>query len=833
MSMGYQAPGFQPPYMSPFGSPNLFPGMNPLIGMGAQFGAGMLAPGMQMGQFMPNQSFMNTLEAQQFQRMQMGLSSTIGASGAAADVRGLLGGLGMSGMLAGHGTPGFAQQSQQIGQIAGQILPFASMAAPGLADALGPGMGQMQFAQQLGGMFRPQMAAPNMPGTGVSMMDTQMRVQNLTQNVYRSLFHDAAGNQVRRPQATHGFGIGQTGSIIAEAQRQGLGPGNLLEGDFNQDAQSLNQFAQQITSPISAIRDVFGPGLTTSQQFQALNLVTLSGTSREELGDLGMQVRQFKQLARAGYGDDPGAFGKAIGLQQMAGQRSLEQGGDISSGVIAGQHALAMGAVAGQLGGQALMESRTSKAQLMQKDALLTAQAANSPVADQMAALMRMGEEGMLSGQAKAKYEELMKGNYRYMEEGDFREMLVNSGVDPKVAAIIRNQREDNLMRYGDKVAQSARNQQWDVDIKQSLTRNIANTLSAVGGKRGLSGQLAMQAGAVVSDAIRESAGQSREEVQAEATARLKELGFSDSDARTASSLALSEATRTAQQFGFSSFGEAALLNNEQILDRVQEQQAIAKRKAEAEARTAAVGQDQPLERVVDAIKGGDTSAATIIAKLLGGLGVDQEKIQAIIGDIEKSEDKESKKDTKEKVKDEKKKIDMELRDERKKLEGLEAAIAEGEAEGVGELKFARSRAERSRKRIEELEAKSEGFQSAEDKRQADLRKDAERIFGKEEVAKMDKQERDAAIARSEAANREAAAKGFFTGEGGDDSTIKPVSQQDDTSQDGGAVGGGEAGKGVTQVEVVNQVNTVVNDNEDVDTGSTEGQNLDSATNPG
>jgi len=607
---------YRSPWVDPtpqWGTPHSIPG-RPFASMGAEWLGNKMGGGdFVMGQMFPNQSMGDTLEARQFRDMTQGISQKMQPL-AQQDVQDLFSGMKQSGIFTGDMTN---QQRDEIAQNISGFLPMLNMVAPGMSDALGPGFASQSYAGSLAMAGRSRLQTPGQPGTGIGMTDMRDRISSLTMGSEDILQNAPEGYG----QATRGFGRGRRGEFVRQAMQQGLGPGgDIFSGDLDEDTANLAQFERGVVKPMSAIRDLGGQfrNMNAGQMFEALDQITLGGTSRKGFGELEDQVRTFKQLTRSsGLSIDQGKF-----LQQMAGERAKELGGDFGeSGTTAGMGAMAFGAAVGELGAESMRESRTSKMRLMQIDAILTAQAGESPVADQMAALMRMGEEGMLKKGSKAEqaFQALKAGSYKYMDEGEFREMLSDSGVDPSQAAVIRNQREHNQLKYGDKVTNQAREQQWELDIATHMQRTVANDMAtAAGGK--INARRAMQLGKMVTDTIRDTAGQTQDEVKKSLEEKFMAAGATEEEARQMASVGLGAATTAAKQKGFESFGEAAIAGSPEMLRKKREEMERAASKGEAEKAEAHKGQETMAERLVRGAKEGVTTAAEGLARLFGGV---------------------------------------------------------------------------------------------------------------------------------------------------------------------------------------------------------------------
>lgn len=581
-----------------WGSPDYAPSLGAIINqIVPSLVQNYLPPEMTLGEFFPTQNIQDTAEARRFQNLQFGVGQQVGRTGAANDVNDILRGLGSSGLI--NYDPG---QAQTIQNLLGRALPMLSNFMPGIADALGPGVGQMGHAQQLANVFRPMMAMPGMPMSGMGTDATQSRIAELTQGAYQQLYQ---GDPSYR--ATRGFGMGRMGEFTNAASQMGLGPNlaNITPGGYA-------QYQQQLAGPMSAMRDLFGPGLSGQQSLAGANALTMGGASQYGFGELEDKIRQFKQLTRAAN-VSPGI---GMGLESTAGNRSVQLGGEAIYGGTAGHHALAYGAELGKMGGNALVGAKTSKAELMQLDAILTVQGMNSETAGQMSALMRLGDEGRLkkgSPGYKA-YEALQRGEGMAMTEQEWLRMVERSGVDRRTAQIIRNQRPGNVQKYGEAVAGAVREAQWDMDIGINLSRDIANTLR---------GPNAMKFGNIAAEVIRANAGASSEEMQDAITEAFDKSGMSGKDASLSASLAYNAAAGTAHRMNYGTVEKMALLHSRELLGGTAKQLAGAAERGEEEKARSHLGQASPPRRVVDAVKAGKPDFVSFLGKVMNVIADD------------------------------------------------------------------------------------------------------------------------------------------------------------------------------------------------------------------
>lgn len=221
---------------------------------------------------------------------------------------------------------------------------------------------------------------------------------------------------------------------------------------------------------------------------------------------------------------------------------------------------------------RALELARTSRQELRRIDAKLTAQAVNSQMGNQLAALMRMGEEGMLQEGSKAwqSYQDLKAGKYKYQSQADFIQIMKTGGVDSAVANTILNQRETNIQGYGKQIVGNARNQQWDAEIANHMRACIANALGVIRVRQDKPDQgTDMVLGRIITATVRSTAGRTPAEVRAAIAAKLRKAGVSQTEANQLASVGYGAACETMPQLGYENITKAAILHNRKVLDQI------------------------------------------------------------------------------------------------------------------------------------------------------------------------------------------------------------------------------------------------------------------------
>jgi len=599
-------------------------GLGSLFGMlGQPLLQQFMPPGFELGPFGGNQNM-------QDYRSNAAFSS--GVMGAAMDLGGAAGAQGFNELMTGtSGQGGVANlpgvdpasmpqmQGADVGKFMGQMMPFASvmMGGSALFDALG--MGSFTAASHHGELFRSHMETPGQ-GNGL----TSAQVRDWTTQVsggIRQRLYGPDGNDLK---ATHGIKEGFGAGLLNAASKMGISgvnTGEFIARDDKRgmiDAGAASQM--KLSRGAAAVRDLGGPfsAMDPEQMLGQLDKFTMGrlskGQDAEELGD---QVRMFKELATQS-GLEGNNYGDAAALQQIAGARSAELGGSQSFGTVGGEHAMAFGAYA-KGRGDLVKSAGVSANELMQQDAYLTAQAASSSMGNEAAALMRMGEAGMLKGDAQAAFEKLRdKGELDPMSSDEFRGMLKKSGVNMGAAGEILNQREANRKMHGDAVAGAVRNNQWEADIAPTMQRNVANALGRASEGR-MTGKQAMEAGDMVTETLKGMAGKSRDEMREALVDKFKAMGANEQDSKTAAEAALGAADTTAIKKGFKGgVGHVVALNSDEAEQGVKDQMAAAKKNADA-AKEVADQQQNAVERGIDEVKRDDATLGTVAAAVAGG----------------------------------------------------------------------------------------------------------------------------------------------------------------------------------------------------------------------
>jgi len=566
----------------------------------------MVGPGfmqsmdMEMGQFAPNQNIRSFEEATAFQRLQMTVGSAAIQAHAPADLNAIFSGLRGMGLFADGDSR--VQQNMLAHKMA-SIAPWLNMAQPGMADVLGPGMGSAAFAGSMANVFRPVMQGAGGMGTAA--------VQNHIAGITGGMHAQFAGGRTMM-----GMRIGQIGGAINIAQNMGLGASQeQLRTMSTQDlAAGFTKLGRGLAHPLSAVRDMGEQfaGLSQPQQFAAAQALTMGGFQHDTMQEMGMDIRTFRALAQS----SAVSTGTGMGLMSIAGQRSMEMGGERHLGGLAGRHAIAMAGAVGGISG-------IDKNLVAQKDALLTAQAGNSTAAAQMAATMQLGEAGLLDEGSRGhqEYLAIKSGGGTFMAPADWRKMMAEAGVDPGTASTIMHDRVGNLAKFGEKVASRAREMQFDQDIGSRMIRNIKGRLSGAARRSGgsMTTAQAMKAAQDMTMIMRNSADMDDDELMDALKAKMREMGMNEKEATSAALMGMGAGETVSRQMGATNLREMAALHGHKQLAAVRRLRAEARGEAGAAARAAGRGQGGPLERAVGGIKDAEKGLLRFIARIMGG----------------------------------------------------------------------------------------------------------------------------------------------------------------------------------------------------------------------
>lgn len=323
---------------------------------------------------------------------------------------------GFRGIAALTGTPWGYEQRQAANQMAGLMSAGAPIFAdmfPDMLDALGGARGSATVLSSRvmdAGRYRID------PLTGRMGMSQQSSTF-LSQRLFESLYEP--GNVARM----HGITAGRAGELFQHLQQRGMigtvdrrsgimqaaqdlnisgtdvdqlgSDPRVIERLRNIDANKVRGQIQAYTGAISAMRDIFGdlgrPNAPMSELVNALEALTAGGMSQFDPGRLTMLARTTHNLAR----QTGVSVGNALIMQQHAASRAAAMGIEPIFAVTAAQGGMAYGGAYRGLGyGAHPAWGLMNADQQQQMDTNLRVQAAASPVANRLAAAMRIAEMG-------------------------------------------------------------------------------------------------------------------------------------------------------------------------------------------------------------------------------------------------------------------------------------------------------------------------------------------------------------------------------------------------------------------------------------------------------
>jgi hypothetical protein len=192
-------------------------------------------------------------------------------------------------------------------------------------------------------------------------------------------------------------GVAET--ALREIQKSQPGQFDALLRQF--DANRIGNRLKDMSGAVAAMREIFGdlgkPNAPMTELIQGLNDLTQGGLATMNPAELERTVRTTQVIARTS-----GMGMQAFGALQAAGVDTARRMGlDDRFGVLASQTAAEFGAAYGQVGGGAAGGwGRADRDTMTRMNQQLTLNAAASPMANQLAAMMRIGEMEERAGRA-------------------------------------------------------------------------------------------------------------------------------------------------------------------------------------------------------------------------------------------------------------------------------------------------------------------------------------------------------------------------------------------------------------------------------------------------
>jgi hypothetical protein len=427
----------------------------------------------------------------------------------------------------------------------------------------------------------------------------------------------------------------ELGGAVAELER--LGSAQLDQRLQSFDASRTATRLRQMAGAISAMRDIMGsegmPNAPMAQLIEGIQALTQGGLNQMEPARVEQQLRQNYALARmAGMGLD-----QMMVLQGVGAQRADALG--LNRAFVPQAAAGAMGfsiAYRNAFGSPAW--GRISAERALALDQQLRLNAAASPVANQLAATFRLGQDvGFAPGsEAAAIYQALQErrteytfgGQTRsvYATGGDWLRIMQGGGVQGGLAAAYRNQfagnqqfiAENNLMGV-------ARNLQGRVDVAPRIIRAFA--MEAANRDLGFTQAQQMQIATLAAEGLLGAGLTDENFADKTAIARFigGRMGIGPDDPRFARlqqavNLGWGRLEESAQRGGYGAANPMIAMHRPGALRRAE----VAEQQAALEGRMntalSGLGQGTPIRRVMDALlnAGPNTNLRDIIASTLG-----------------------------------------------------------------------------------------------------------------------------------------------------------------------------------------------------------------------
>lgn len=225
------------------------------------------------------------------------------------------------------------------------------------------------------------------------------------------------------------------------ARMRGVGANTIGDLDVqNVNADQISRKLQDLSGVVSAMRDIFGdagrPNAPMRELINGLQALTQGGLATMTPGNLELSVRMTQNLARMSGMGIAGMMGLMTHGANMADRLGLDR----SLAVQATQGAVAFGAAFGSTGAGATPAfGAFDREKMTLNDLQLRMQAAASPAANQMAAIVRMKNAGMLREgteayriaeaveQGQATYD---GGKSVHMGTNQLRDIMQRSGIN-------------------------------------------------------------------------------------------------------------------------------------------------------------------------------------------------------------------------------------------------------------------------------------------------------------------------------------------------------------------------------------------------------------------
>lgn len=470
----------------------------------------MLGPGFVPGQFKQTHNLYDHYRRKaQFQSMQ----TTMSAAGEADQGQYLRLLRGMAATAGVEWNSERERAAQAMATDMSKISPMLAQMMPDTFDRMHGSRGSATvMAQSMfqGGRYRIDPVS-GMLGTSADS------TAEITKEMYERLYGPGADLSLMK-----GVGAGRAGQMFDELSRRGLAPRTMSReeqlrgiakaergmGATEEDLGKAMDDLRNLSSPqlemkirqfeagrigdrvknmagaVAAMRDVFGemgqPDAPMSQLIEGLQVLTQGGLATMSPEQVENIVRDSANVARrTGMGLDNMTM-----LMAASAQRADAMGLDRRFGVTAGVQSAAFGSAYANTVGGSPAWGRGDKERMMAVDSQLRLNAANSSVANQLAATMRIGDDvGFKAGSEAAALQAAVKAGettYEFggrkksvhVEPGRWRELMTAGGVDAGLASAYRSQTAYNQRFIDEKdLTDVTRRVQADVDVAPRLDR--------------------------------------------------------------------------------------------------------------------------------------------------------------------------------------------------------------------------------------------------------------------------------------------------------------------------------------------------------------------------
>lgn len=581
-----------------------------------------------------------------------------------------------AGMAQLSGTPFGVRERRAAATLAGdlsRIMPMIAPMAPELFDRLHGSRGSaLIMAQQmnLGGRY---MVDPLTGRTGL----TADSVAELTRRVYDQLYGPDA--DIRHMK---GLGAGRAGQLYDEMSRRGLMGSGLSRDDSlvrlataqkttvdelrkldsptldlklrQFEADRIAEKLKSMAGAVAAMQDIFGemgqPDAPMSMLMNGLQMLTQNGMQTMSPEQVERMVRTTANLARASGMDMTAMMQLVATAAQRGDQLGLDRRFAATSAQGAAAFATAYGNTAGGMRRWGMADKDKAAALAVQ----LETNAAASPIAQQLATVVRLQEEfgGFKEGsEAKALYDALARGDTEYVfngqrksvylpsgyGEGSFHDVMTKGGMRGDVVEKVRYQTAINQKTIAEKnLTMQARALQGRADIEPRLFQVFSSTAQgALTDDMRKDAKLVDAINAATAEVARGQLDLAPEDmlndqlIAKQMIESLKRQGIvvtPELEARVRESSKLMVGNweeRVRQDPGLRGYGSgvnALLMNNRKILREKQLLQIEADQEGRLQSSFAQLGRSGPAQRLVDALlkAGPATNFNDVVAGVFG-----------------------------------------------------------------------------------------------------------------------------------------------------------------------------------------------------------------------